>query len=88
MYKRIPLNPKHQSINATRATSARIIAVTFIATFIPSEAPLEIASNTFAKVLLLDTLILSLVSGSQVSGYIILDKISAPGAAIIDEARM
>ena len=43
----IPKYPKNQSIIATRATRAKIMAITFIATFIPSDAPEEIASNTF-----------------------------------------
>ena len=55
-------------MKATRATRAKIIAVTLIATFIPSDAPFEIASKTLAKVLLFEILILSLVSGSPVSG--------------------
>ena len=41
-----PDTPRTQSIIATRATSAKIIATTLIATFIPSDAPAEIASNT------------------------------------------
>ena len=69
----MPPIPKIQSMNATSATRARIIAVTLIATFIPSEAPFEIASKTFAKVLLFEILILSLVSGSHVSGNTIFD---------------
>ena len=75
-------------MKATSATNARIIAVTFMATFIPSEAPFEIASKTFAKVLLFEIRILSRVSGSPVSGYIILARIIAPGAAIIEDANI
>ena len=37
----MPPKPNTQSINATSATSAKIIAVTLIATFIPSDAPFE-----------------------------------------------
>ena len=87
-YTHLPPRPKIQSMKATSATNARIIAVTFMATFIPSEAPFEIASNTFAKVLLFEIRILSRVSGSPVSGYIILARIIAPGAAIIEDANI
>ena len=86
---KFPKPPRNQSTIATSATSAKIIATTLIATFIPSEAPADIASKRFIYGffrLLYVILKSSLVSGVWVSGYIIFEITRAPGAAIIDEA--